>query len=174
MTSATHVLAATITALTLNLPIIPTVFGAILPDIDLKLGLQKFRQERGLFRSHRGITHHAVLIPIFFILGIFAKDFLGKPLGDYILSFSMGYISHLALDTFNPLGIPYSFGYYPRFSLKLVKTGGKGEIFAILLLVAVLTYLLNGKELSPALFIGDETSKFWINLLGGLLNEVLH
>ncbi len=174
MISATHTLVAVLVALAFDLSIVPTVFGALLPDVDLKFGLQNYRQERGLFKSHRGITHHAVLIPGLFMFGLFAKDFLNDPMASYLLSFSVGYISHLILDAFNPLGIPYKLGYYPRFSLKVVRTGGRGEIFVILLLVAILSYLLGSKGFSLNVFMGKEISRSWENLMGGLFDEVLH
>ncbi len=174
MTSATHALVAVLVAISFDLPIVPAVFGALLPDVDLRFGLQNYKRERGLLKSHRGITHHAALIPGLFIFGLFAKDFFVDPVAGYLLSFSVGYISHLILDTFNPLGIPYRLGYYPRFSLKVVRTGGKGEIFVILLLVALLSYLLNGNGFSLDIFVGKRIGEVWENLMGGLFDEVFH
>ncbi len=147
MTAGTHLLAGVVTALSLNLPIFPALLGSIAPDIDLKKGLP-FRQNRTLFNSHRGITHHIFIPFTLFILSLFLKDFVNPVLGIYALSFSIGYASHLLLDALNPLGIPYTFRYYPRFSLKLMKSGRLGELFVILTLVALLFYEVKGNPLT--------------------------
>ena len=158
MTLGTHVLAAVILASILNLPVVPAVVGSILPDVDLKKGLP-YPNKRTLFNSHRGITHHAALPALMFLGALCVKDFVNPYIGFYLLSFAVGYASHLILDSLTPLGIPYTIGYYPRFSLKLVKTGKVGEIFVILLLVSFLIFLANQGKLGFETLFGEELIK---------------
>ncbi len=139
MTFGSHVLAGIVLASFLKLPILPSVFGALLPDVDLKNGLP-FPSKRTLLNSHRGITHHPLIPLVLFFLSLGVKDFLNKNLGINLLSFTVGYSSHLLLDLLTPLGIPYKTKYYPRLSLKLFKTGKLGELFVILILVGLLIY----------------------------------
>lgn len=168
MTAGTHVLAAIAVAALFNLPAIPAVAGSILPDVDVKKGLP-FPSKRTLFNSHRGITHHAALPLILFLVSLWTKDFVNLQLGIYLLSFTLGYASHLLLDALNPLGIPYTTKYYPRFSLKLMKSGRTGEIFVILLLVSFLIFLVNRGKL------GFETlfSREIIKVIKTLAQEVV-
>ena len=139
MTAGTHILAGVVLSSFLNLPVLPAALGSIAPDIDIKLGLP-FPPKRTLFNAHRGITHHPAVAGFLFILSIAVKDFLNERTGIFLLSFTVGYASHLLLDLLTPLGIPYKFKYYPRLSLKLVKTGKLGELFVILMLLTALIY----------------------------------
>jgi inner membrane protein len=151
MTFGSHILAGVVFASFFNLPVLPSVLGSILPDVDLKKGLP-FPNQRTLFNSHRGITHH-ILIPIVLLfVSITVKDFLNKSLGLNLLSFTVGYFSHLFLDALTPLGIPYSTKYYPRFSFKLFKTGKIGELFVILILIALLIFQIKSGELDYSSF----------------------
>jgi len=170
MTAGTHVIGAVVLAAALKLPIAPAVIGALLPDIDLKKGLPKFRQERTLLNSHRGITHHVLIVPVLFLISVAVKDFLNQTLGLYLLSFTVGYASHLLLDALTPLGIPYKHKYYPRLSLKLFKTGKVGEVFVILALVALLILQVKRGELSIDSLLGEEITKRVKEVSG----EVLH
>lgn len=139
MTAGTHILAGVVLSSFLNLPLLPAALGSIAPDIDTRLGLP-FPPKRTLFNAHRGITHHPAVAGFLFILSIAVKDFLNAKTGIFLLSFTVGYASHLLLDLLTPLGIPYKFKYYPRLSLKLVKTGKLGELFVILMLLTALIY----------------------------------
>lgn len=139
MTAGTHVLAGVVLSSFLNLPVIPATLGSVAPDIDIKLGLP-FPPKRTLFNAHRGVTHHPAVAGFLFILSIAVKDFLNEKAGIFLLSFTVGYFSHLLLDILTPLGIPYKLKYYPRLSLKLVKTGKLGELFVILMLLTALIY----------------------------------
>jgi inner membrane protein len=163
MTAGTHVLAAILVAAVFNLPAIPAIVGSVLPDLDLKKGLP-FPSKRTLFNSHRGITHHVAIPALMFLIAIWAKDFVNSQLSIYLLSFSAGYASHLLLDSLNPLGIPYTHRYYPRFSLKLMKSGRTGEIFVILLLVSFLIFLINQGKLGFETLFSSEILKAIKNL----------
>ncbi len=151
MTTGTHVLAGIVLASYLKLPVLPAAVGSIVPDVDLGKGLP-FPPKRTLFNSHRGITHHPLIVILLFILSLTVKDFLNGEAGVLILSFTVGYGSHLILDALTPLGIPYKHKYYPRLSLKLFKTGKLGELFVILLLLTALIYQVKTGELDYSSF----------------------
>ncbi len=170
MTAGTHVIGAIVAASALKLPVLPAVLGALLPDVDLKKGLPKFRQNRTLFNSHRGITHHLLIVPLLLLLSLIVKDFVNQQAGIYLLSFTCGYASHLLLDALTPLGIPYKTGYYPRLSLKLFKTGKVGEVFVILLLVVILILQIKGNDLKIDSLLGEEITQKVKEVSG----EVLH
>ncbi|WP_457679530.1 metal-dependent hydrolase [Thermovibrio sp.] len=170
MTAGTHVIGAIVFASMLKLPIVPAVVGSLLPDADLKKGLPKFRQNRTLFNSHRGITHHLGIIPILLIASVLVKDFVNRTLGVYLLSFTVGYASHLFLDALTPLGIPYKTSYYPRLSLKLVRTGKIGEVFVILALVGLMIFQVKTGRLKESSFLGNKITK----TLKEVSSEVLH
>jgi len=170
MTAGTHIIGAVVLAAALKLPIVPAVIGALIPDVDLKKGLPKFRQERTLLNSHRGITHHILIIPLLLGISVAVKDFVNHALGVYLLSFTVGYASHLLLDALTPLGIPYKHRYYPRLSFRLTKTGKVGEVFVILTLVALLILQVKRGELSINSFLGEEITKTIKEVSG----EVLH
>jgi len=161
MTAGTHILAGILMAAFLKLPVLPAAVGSVVPDIDLSKGLPP-PYKRNLFNSHRGITHHPI-VPAFLLLGVF---FLRKngfiELSTYLLSFTVGYISHLILDALNPLGIPYKFSYYPRFSLKWMKSGRIGEIFVILLLISLLVAIVDISNLRILGFSFDVRFEDWI------------
>ncbi|MEO2069065.1 MAG: metal-dependent hydrolase, partial [Desulfurobacteriaceae bacterium] len=70
--------------------------------------------------------------------------------------FSIGYASHILLDILNPLGVPFSYKYYPRLSLKFVRSGKVGEIFVILTLVAILIYFVDEKLISFSSIVDKE------------------
>ncbi len=154
MTAGTHILAGVVLASYLKLPVIPAALGSIFPDLDLSKGLP-FPPKRTLFNAHRGITHHPILVLLLFILSIAIKDLLNRTAGVFLLSFTVGYASHLILDLLTPLGIPYKTGYYPRLSLKIFKTGKIGELFVILLLLSALIYQAKTGSLDY------ESLKFW-------------
>jgi inner membrane protein len=151
MTFGTHVLGALILSSFLNLPVIPAVLGSVIPDIDHGKGLPP-PKKRTLLNSHRGMTHHLAIPLALFLISLTVKDFLNERAGIDLLSFSAGYFSHLILDALTPLGIPYKFSYYPRFSLKLLKTGKLGEIFVILIFVIALIFEVKRGELRLNLF----------------------
>jgi len=169
MTAGTHILAAVVVASSLKLPVLPAALGAVVPDFDLKKGLP-FPSKRSLLNSHRGITHHLALIPLLLIVSIVIKDFCSFSIGVYLLSFSVGYISHLLLDVLTPLGVPYKLRYYPRFSLKLLRTGRLGEVFVILLLVGLLVFQVKRGSLSYDSLLGKSLTKTLKEVAG----EVLH
>jgi len=151
MTFGSHVLGAVILSSYFNLPVLPAAFASVLPDVDYGRGLPH-PKKRTLLNAHRGITHHWAIPTVLFLLSLVVKDFLSFKLGINLLSFSVGYFSHLLLDALTPLGVPYKFGYYPRLSLRLFKTGKLGEFFVILIFVIVLIVQVKRGEFRLALF----------------------
>jgi len=126
------------------------VIGSTFPDVDLKFS--KLVPDKGkkktLFNTHRGITHHPIAALALFLLWLYLeKNYPELSLyWDFLYGFWVGYTSHLLLDAVTKLGIPIGAGYYPRFSLRLMKTGGLGEkIFFVLLVLATagVLYLKN-------------------------------
>jgi inner membrane protein len=169
MTAGTHILGGILLAAALNLPLLPAAIGSVFPDIDLNKGLPK-PWERTLLNSHRGITHH-VLIPIILIVAsIFVRDNYSLEIGRYLLSFSIGYASHILLDILNPLGVPFSYKYYPRLSLKFVRSGKIGEIFVILTLVAILIYFVDERVISFSSFVDEDIFEFFEKIVKEVFN----
>ncbi len=162
MTSGTHILFGVVVASALKLPIVPAMIGSILPDMDLKKGLP-FRQNRTLFNSHRGITHHPIIPIMLFMVYIYISQNFPHEivLNKILLSFDVGYASHLLLDMLNPLGIPFTFSYYPRLSFKITRTGGIGEVITAVCLICALIELVNKHMLTLNSIIGKD----YINLL---------
>lgn len=122
-----------------------TLIGSILPDIDHKnsyLGnkLKPLSATVNLVAGHRKLFHSGILYAAIYLIG---KNSIYNP---YILQLLFGLfigaISHLILDTFNPLGIPW---FYPlskkKLSIASIKTGGKLETIFCLLLLAGNIYM---------------------------------
>ena len=149
MTTYTHILGGVLASFAMHLPILPGIVGAVVHDADRFLGLPA-PSKRHLLTTHRGFTHHILVPAVLLFLAICLK----APWQEYMLAFTAGYASHIVLDALTPLGVPYSFGYYPRLSLKLFKTGGKGEIFVILSLIALLLLLAGGRKVTIYTFFG--------------------
>jgi len=133
MTTISHLILGYISASVLSLDPVPALAGSVLPDKDLVWGLRR-AGERTLFNSHRGVTHHPVIPVIMFLIYL-----LYFP-NDLFLSFTVGYTSHLVADSLTPLGIPYRWGYYPRLSFKLFKTGSSLEVVVMVAVVGVWLY----------------------------------
>jgi len=138
-----HIVVGIFTANLLGLPIFPAMFASVLPDIDTKWS-QPF-VDRGLFGSHRGITHHAIIGAIFTTLAIWF--YFHPSLVHYtIASFFVGYVSHLLADICTKSGIPY-WKNRNRFSLRLFATGDALEyifVWSIVALVSLVMLYLEG------------------------------
>ena len=136
MTKKSHQIIGIITALGLNLPVIPALIGSTLPDIDIH-----FRNKRGgLLFSHRGITHHILLVLVL-IASVFLVDNI------FYTSFVAGYVSHIVADIMTISGVPY-WKNKDRFALKLFKTNSIGEyVFVFILIFIVFGYMIKEKGL---------------------------
>ncbi|OMH40568.1 metal-dependent hydrolase [Desulfurobacterium indicum] len=162
MTTGTHILAGVAVALYFKLPIFPAVFGSVFPDVDLKKG---FPKKRTLFNSHRGITHHVAIPVILTFMLFFFKDVIPSVIFRDVLSFSLGYASHLLLDSLTPLGVPVGFSYRQRFSFKLLKSGKLSEIIVALLLLIFLAGIFKKESITLESFFGRDNISFLMNML---------
>ena len=154
MKGYTHLLGGLVFSYLLGVPnyaIPAAVIGSTFPDIDLKFSslVPQKGKKKTLFNTHRGITHHPMVVLVLFLLWVTLEKFYPqyKFYWDFLYGFWVGYLSHLVLDILTPLGIPVGTSYYPRLSLKLMKTGGVGEkIFFLLLGISFFGILyLRGK-----------------------------
>jgi inner membrane protein len=118
------------------------VIGSTFPDIDLSFTyyIPPKGVKTTLFNTHRGITHHPAIVVLLFLLWVFLMNKYPqyKFYWDFLYGFWVGYLSHLVLDAMTKKGIPVGLGYYPRFSFRLMKTGGTGEKFVFGLIVVLL------------------------------------
>lgn len=184
MTGRTHDLAA-FTALNYIVATFPlmhlslgTVFfafsanmiGGLTPDIDqptadlwhkLPAGGLYSRLFTPFLGGHRYISHSFVGILLFGFLSKYILQLASRVIlvnMDIVwLSFMIGYISHLIMDTFTREGVPWLFPIpikfgFPPFAALRVKTGGFVEKFGVfpLLLIAnaAIIYIYYGKYLT--------------------------
>ena len=151
MLGHTHIVGGLVFAYLFQVPdyAVPlVVVGSVFPDIDLKFTyyIPPKGVKTTLWNTHRGITHHPIVVIALFALWVFleTKYPQWKFYWDFLYGFNVGYLSHLVLDALTHKGIPVGLGYYPRFSFRLMKTGGIGErvVFTFLVLFFVgLIYL---------------------------------
>ena len=124
--------------------------GGLLPDIDHG-GSTISRQNPiisflvRLFLTHRGFTHS--LLSLFIFTGILyvVAGIIGVGFGYWIaIGFSIGYASHILLDSFNPKGVSLFFPVKKKFSFGKVVTGGLAEnlVFIICIVIAVLCEMI--------------------------------
>jgi len=157
MKGTTHIVGGLVFSFLFNVPFyaIPlAVVGSTFPDIDLKFTtlIPPKGKKKSLLTTHRGITHHPlVLLALFGLWWYLSVHYpQWKFYWDFLYGFWVGYFSHLVLDSITHLGIPVGTGYYPRLSLKLMKTGGVGEkiflTFLVILFIAIVTVKSVGVE----------------------------
>ena len=98
--------------------IVGSMFGAVFPDIDLRIpGLE-----------HRTLTHW--FIP--YIIGIVLAYFLGHP---WVLFFCIGALVHILLDSLSLMGVPIWTPFGKRKGFKIMRVGNFSEVIAALLMV---------------------------------------
>jgi len=147
MTYRSHLIIGGIFGLLFNVPVVASMIGAVLPDIDLKWS--KMYSGSGLFTSHRGITHHVIVgfigfLSMFLIPAMFRMPVLYS---DMFKGLVVGYISHLFADTMTKSGIPY-WGHKDRISVGLFRTRSLGEyIFVYALLLLTILYVVIENQL---------------------------
>ncbi len=141
MKGPTHILGGLVFGFLFNVPgyaLPAVVIGSTFPDIDLKFSslVPSKGRKKSLWNTHRGITHHPLLLLGLFLIWVSLERYLPQYhfYWQFLYGFWVGYLSHLVLDALTPLGIPVGASYYPRLKIPLMKTGGVGEkIFALLL-----------------------------------------
>lgn len=121
---ATHVIGgiAVGTLVSIN-PVGLAVAGAsaLLPDIDktgTKIGnrFPAVSTVVSIIFGHRGFTHSLLAAGIFYYLVMYIAP-------EYAIYAGVGYLSHLVLDTLNPMGVPWLWPIPLRFRIPLVRTG---------------------------------------------------
>lgn len=108
-----------------------SMFAAIAPDFDLKLKIR-----------HRTWTHSLITYGIVSLL-IYMWDF------NTFFFFSLGYLSHILLDTLTVNGVKLFYPYYRSYGFRLIRTGATAEkvinaLFTVAL-VLMFIYLVIGK-----------------------------
>lgn len=77
-------------------------FGALLPDIDMRTSMLGRYLPFGYFLEHRTITHS-----LFFIAVVAIIAYALHAPGDVIWGLCVGVVSHLLLDAWTPMGLPW-------------------------------------------------------------------
>ncbi len=105
------------------------LFGSVFPDIDInssKIGstVKPLSTLINKTVGHRTLFHSPLLYGVLLFLSyrFLPESFL------YMLGFTVGAFSHLALDFFNPVGISLFWPIPMRFWLFGVKTGTRNEV----------------------------------------------
>lgn len=77
------------------------MFASILPDVDTRKSWLGRWIPVWLFTKHRGVTHS--------LLGLFVISFLCFLCTNFYAAFLFffGYLSHLILDSYTPMGVPW-------------------------------------------------------------------
>lgn len=156
MTRITHIIAGlTVTAAYIGssanhsyLNIAPLLLtgmvGGVLPDIDLILGDSR---KKNTIWKHRGIAH-TLLFLVICIFGIiyFKEKFIhyNISLKSEITVFALAFLSHLFLDSFNMIGVPFLYPITKKgFCLHLFRVGTIQEYGLVTLpMLAVLIILV--------------------------------
>jgi len=108
MIDLAHAIFAFALVFILRLPVIMGIIGALLPDLDITFDF--------IFPFvHRGVLHTPVALLVFSVLFYLITKNKGST-----ISFSLGYLTHLFLDTFTPAGIMWFYPYAKFYSLNLV------------------------------------------------------
>jgi len=121
MTKKSHILIGFSFGLLFNVNPLLSIVGSLIPDVDIIWG-RYFKNN--FWFSHRGFTHHFIIPLVLLFLSAFYEN-----LSFMLLPISIGYFSHLLADLLTINGIPLFFSYYPRISLRLLKTGSIIEYF---------------------------------------------
>lgn len=143
MTKVGHITTGFLGALLFGFEPFSAALGSIAPDKDIHIakmsGTWKTNKKRTLFNSHRGITHHFLLIPLLLTIAINLKNY--DNLYFLLASFSFGYALHLIMDSLTPFGIPYKASFYPRFAIPLFKTGSFKEFMLLIAFVSFFVFI---------------------------------
>lgn len=124
-----------------------SILGATMPDIDHKNSQISHKHKflsfvTRLFCTHRGFTHSvpALLILSGILFGI--KQLLSPEIVFYysplMIGIILGYVSHMILDLFNPLGIPLFYPLPFRMKVANIKTNGLGAVVVELIVIYIL------------------------------------
>lgn len=135
LTIATYYPPSELWLATLLVAIIANIIGALMPDIDqasnrlwdlLPGGDALGSLLKNIFLSHRTISHSLLGLFIFFksicwlIPKLFNPSFVNSEI--VIIAFTIGYLSHLILDSFTEEGLPLLFPLKPKFGFPPIKS----------------------------------------------------
>ena len=110
------------------------MLGSVAPDIDARLnGFKDVPFKKRTMLSHRGITHHVALPFLIAFAGLFYRGLERVA----FLNFATGVTTHILMDMFSPLGVPYGVRYRERVRLPVYRTGGFSELVVLIVSVAV-------------------------------------
>lgn len=153
MTYKTHIIGGTALAVLvhkygLNMPELEMIgyytgamIGSLLPDLDHPnswISRNTFILYYPFHKlGHRKATHSLLAV---ILLLIVLSLFFG--INNIVLGIVLGYLSHLILDMFNPLGVPL---LYPlikdKYKIGKIRTGESGEYIVVVLLIILTTYI---------------------------------
>ncbi len=128
--------------------------AALLPDIDSP---QSFIGSKipvsyvaNKVSGHRHAFHSLVASVVFFGAGFLLQRLAHLPPW-FAAAVFIGYVSHLALDTLNPAGVPWLWPWKFRFRIPMVQTGGLLERLVVMPVVVILGICLIGVHALPTL-----------------------
>ena len=107
--------------------------GSLLPDIDMKGSTISNSNKlvsffTSLIFTHRGFTHSPLALFIVATISFIVSKIIGAGNGTWIAAgFSLGYASHILLDSFNPKGVPLLYPLKRKFSFGKIVTGTWAE-----------------------------------------------
>jgi inner membrane protein len=107
MLGPTHLIFGLAMGVVSGFPLIPFAIGSVIPDIDTLLTFS-------FPFMHRGIVHTPLFLGIIAALVYFATR-----RKDVVFAFSLGFISHLFIDTINPTGIMWAYPLETYFTLNM-------------------------------------------------------
>lgn len=131
-----------------------TIIGSILPDLTDKAFAMGNKQQWE--RIHRQASHWVGWYLLLMILGLVnfpLKHFALSPIANQLLSEVMlwvgfGGITHVLLDSLNPMGIPmWPFGSKKRIGFKLISTGSFGELVFLIISISFIISQYNWSKL---------------------------
>ncbi len=138
-----------------TLLILGGIVGSLLPDIDAPQSyvgklcspvsrvFGRLRKMQGKEEwQHRGIMHDAAI----YIAGLLLSYLYFSPL----IGLFIGCLTHIFLDMFNPMGVPFLFGV-KRLRIAKIKSGEKGAVLFTRMCTAVMLLLGIGIKLLPTM-----------------------
>lgn len=113
--------------------------ASLLPDIDKinsKIGrkLPVLSIPINIIFGHRGFTHSLLAAGLLYYLSL-------QFLPEYVLIVTIGYLSHLLLDSLNPMGVAWLWPLPFRLRIPLIRTG---SVLENVLLVGLILVLVKG------------------------------
>ena len=160
MIYTTHMLFAVLTMLGmsfyLHFPVsaeslLVILLGSLAPDVDHPSSYINKKSWRlfslSALTDHRGWTHSLLGGVVFtFVFFLVARSSAYAP---FYLTFFLGYITHLFLDSLNPSGVAWFWPRKKRYGIGIVKTGSMGEsvIQVVLFFFVLFLFFKVGKSL---------------------------